>query len=148
MGSPLCYGGVLGRQRDNTGEMEAVEYLWVGLGGFAGANARYVVIRAVADRAGAAFPYGTLVVNLVGSLLAGIVVTLLAERLVANPMWRQLVVIGFLGGFTTFSAYSVETIALVKDGRWGAGLAYVVTSNALGLALCGAGVALTRQLIR
>ncbi len=128
--------------------MEAVEYLWVGLGGFAGANARYVLSRAVADRAGAAFPYGTLVVNLIGALLAGIVVTLLAERLVANPLWRQLVVVGFLGGYTTFSAYSVETVTLIEDGRWGAGLAYVVASNALGLALCGAGVTLTRLLLR
>lgn len=124
-----------------------MEFLWIGLGGFIGANARYVMGRAVADRLGTAFPYGTLVVNLLGALLVGVVLTVLAERMVADPLWRQFVVVGFLGGFTTFSAYTFEAIALLQTGRWNLALLYVVGSNALGLLLCLAGVALARSLL-
>ncbi len=124
-----------------------MEYLWVGVGGFVGANARYVVGRAVGDRLGDAFPYGTLVVNLVGAFLVGVVLTVLTERLVADPVWRQLIVGGFLGGFTTFSAYTFEAVALMDAGRWGAALRYVVGSNLLGLLLCLAGIALARYVM-
>ncbi len=125
-----------------------MEYLWVGVGGFVGANARYVVGRAVGDRLGDAFPYGTLIVNLIGAFLVGIILTILTERLVADPLWRQLIVVGFLGGFTTFSAYTFEAVALMDAGRWGAALRYIVGSNLLGLLLCLAGVALARVLVR
>ncbi len=124
-----------------------MEYLWVGVGGFVGANARYVVGRAVGDRLGDAFPYGTLVVNLIGAFLVGVVLTILTERLVAGPLWRQLIVVGFLGGFTTFSAYTFEAVALMDAGRWGAALRYVVGSNLLGLLLCLAGIALARYVM-
>ncbi len=125
-----------------------MDYLWIGLGGFVGANARYVMGRAVADRLGAAFPYGTLVVNLVGAFLVGVLLTVLTERLVADPFWRHLVVVGFLGGFTTFSAYTFEAVALLETGRWPAALLYALGSNALGLLLCLGGVALARSLLR
>ena len=128
--------------------MVDVDYLWIGLGGLVGANARYVMGRAAADRLGAGFPYGTLVVNLVGAFIVGVVLTILTERLVADPFWRQLLVVGFLGGFTTFSAYAFEAVALIEEGRWGAGLGYVVGSNLLGVMLCFAGVVLTRLMMR
>src|SRR5215204_590465 len=81
--------------------------------------------RAVADRLGTAFPYGTLLVNLLGAFLVGVLLTLVTEHVLTDPFWRQLTVVGFLGGFTTFSAYTFETVALLEGGRWGAGLGYV-----------------------
>jgi CrcB protein len=125
-----------------------VEYLWVGVGGFAGANARYVVGAFVGDRIGGAVPYGTFLVNLAGSLAIGVILTLLTEVLIADPLWRRLVVVGFLGGFTTFSSYTYEAIALVEDGAWTEALAYVLGSNLLGLAACAAGIALVRWIAR
>lgn len=125
-----------------------MDYLWVGLGGFVGANARYILSRAVADRLGGAFPFGTLLVNLSGALLIGFVLVLITERLVADPLWRQLVVVGFLGGFTTFSTYTFEAVSLAEEGRWGPALLYVLGSNLLGLLLCLTGVALARAIAR
>ncbi|MGH2533107.1 MAG: fluoride efflux transporter CrcB [Thermomicrobiales bacterium] len=125
-----------------------MEYLWVGVGGFTGANARYVVGAIVGDRIGGAFPYGTFLVNFAGSLAIGIVLTLLTEVVIADPVWRRLVVVGFLGGFTTFSTYTYEAIILIEDGAWGQALAYVLGSNLLGLAACGAGIVLVRAFER
>jgi CrcB protein len=125
-----------------------VEYLWVGVGGFVGANARYVVGNVVGDRLGTAFPYGTFLVNLAGSLAIGVILTLLTEVLIADPFWRRLIVIGFLGGFTTFSSYTYEAIALIEQGAWTRAAAYVLGSNLLGLAACGAGVILARAIGR
>ncbi len=76
-------------------------FLWVGVGGFVGANARYAVGRLLAGRLGDGFPYATLLVNVSGSLAIGVVLTLLTERFVADPAWRLLVIVGFLGGYTT-----------------------------------------------
>jgi CrcB protein len=70
------------------------------------------------DRLGVSFPWPTLVINLSGSLAIGISLTLLTEKLVADPAWRLLLVVGFLGGYTTFSSYAFETLALVREGEW------------------------------
>ena len=123
-----------------------MEYIWVGIGGFLGANARYVLSAQVAQRLGVAFPYGTLIINLTGALLIGIMFTILTERVVADPLWRQFIVVGFLGGYTTFSSYTFEAIALLQDGHWSAALGYVVGSNLLGLVACFLGIAVARSL--
>lgn len=125
-----------------------MEYLWVGIGGFAGANSRYIVSRIIADRLGGAWPYGTFVINLAGALLIGIIVTTLTERVIADPLWRQLVVIGFLGGFTTFSSYTFDAMALAQDGEWRASLLYVLSSNVLGLLCCYLGIVIARAVWR
>ena len=125
-----------------------MEYLWVGLGGFVGANTRYGLTGFVARRLGSGFPFGTLLINVSGSLLIGLILTLLVERFVADPAWRLLLVVGFLGGYTTFSSYSFEVIALIEHGQWGRAIGYVVGSNLLGLAACFAGIALARALAR
>ncbi len=122
-----------------------MDYLWVGIGGFLGANARYAMTRLVADRLGIAFPWGTFLVNLVGAFLIGVVLTLITERTVADPVWRQFVVIGFLGGYTTFSSYTFEAIALAERGDWGSAALYVLGSNILGLIACLVGIGLTRS---
>ena len=115
-------------------------FLFIALGAALGANARYLVGLWAAGRFGAHFPYGTLIVNIVGSLLLGFVVVLATERLVMSPETRLLLTVGFLGSFTTFSSYAVESLSLLRDtGLWTA-LVNVFTNNllALGAALAGA----------
>src|SRR6266571_9163681 len=85
-----------------------MEYLWVGLGGFIGANVRYIFGTWVVHRFGPTFPIQTLLINVSGSLVIGVLLVLLTERLAADPAWRLLLVVGFLGGYTTFSSYSFE----------------------------------------
>ncbi|MDP9363594.1 MAG: fluoride efflux transporter CrcB [Chloroflexota bacterium] len=125
-----------------------MEYLWVGLGGLLGANARFLLTRLVVERVGAAFQYyGTFLVNATGSVAIGVLLTVLIAR-VADPAWRLGLVTGFLGGYTTFSSYSFEAVGLMMEGRWGRAALYVLGSNLLGLAGCWAGVMLGRGLVR
>lgn len=121
-----------------------MEYLWVGVGGFAGANVRYVLGAWIGNRLGAGFPYGTFLINISGSLLIGAILTLLTEQFVADPLWRRLIVIGFLGGYTTFSSYSFEAMALIEEGNWSRALTYVLGTNVLGLLACYLGIILAR----
>jgi fluoride exporter len=121
-------------------------YLWVGLGGATGAVARYAVGAWLSARLGSAFPFHTLLVNVSGSLAIGILAGLLSGG--AAPAWRLLLVVGFLGGYTTFSSFAVEVLALVQRGEWLAGVWYVVASNGLALAACYAGVVLAGVLSR
>jgi CrcB protein len=122
-----------------------MEYLWVGIGGGVGAISRFVVGKQIARLWGTSFPYGTLVINLTGALIIGFLLTLLTERTVSDPFWRLLLVTGFLGGYTTFSSYTYESMQLIQDGRWGAGLLYVGGSNLAGLLCCAAGMAIARS---
>jgi CrcB protein len=95
-----------------------VRLLMVGAGGFAGAVARYAVGLWIGQRWGRSFPLGTLIINVSGSFLIGLLMPLLTERVMANPHWRMLLVIGFLGAYTTFSTFEYETGALLADGEW------------------------------
>jgi fluoride exporter len=89
------------------------------LGGATGSLTRYVVGNAIMTRVGGRFPVGTVFINITGSFLIGLLMTLLTERLQPHPNWRFLLVVGFLGGYTTFSSFEWETLSLVKDGsRW------------------------------
>lgn len=91
-------------------------YLAISIGAVLGANARFLVGGWVVDRFGAAFPYGTLLINVTGSFLIGLVLTTVTERAVA-PWWvRPAVAIGFLGSYTTFSTFSYETLSLISAG--------------------------------
>jgi CrcB protein len=116
-----------------------MEYLWVGLGGGLGAIARFGVGQIASERWGAALPHGTFLVNVTGSFAIGLIFTLLLDR-EADPVWRLLVVTGFLGGYTTFSSYSFELVTLIATGRLGWAALYLVASNLLGLTACVAGV--------
>ncbi|HEX9021558.1 MAG TPA: fluoride efflux transporter CrcB [Nitrospirota bacterium] len=95
-----------------------MDYLIIGVGGFAGAIVRYVVALWIGQRWGRSFPLGTFVINVTGSFLIGLLMTLMAERVIENPQWRLLLVVGFLGAYTTFSTFEYETGALLKDGEW------------------------------
>jgi CrcB protein len=102
------------------------------LGGATGSLARYLVGTAIMNRVGGRFPLGTVFINITGSFLIGFIMTLLTDRLNSQPFWRLLLVVGFLGGYTTFSSFEWETLGLVRDGgRW-LGLINVVGSVVLG----------------
>lgn len=119
----------------------------IGAGGFAGAIARFVVGQVVTARLGVLLPYGTLVVNVSGCFLLGLVLGLLAATSVPSPSVRALVATGFLGAYTTFSTFGVETVLLVEEGSWLLAGAYVFLSVVLGLAATVAGLALGRGLL-
>jgi CrcB protein len=93
------------------------KYLMVGLGGALGSILRFWVAGYVNERMGMRFPYGTFIVNCTGSFLIGLVFTLLAERTHWDPNWRYLIPIGFIGGYTTFSAFELETFRSFQDGE-------------------------------
>lgn len=97
-----------------------VTYLWIGLGSALGGMARYWCSGFVADRIGETFPWGTLLVNVVGSFIIGFFATLTAPdgRLLVGSTARQFVMVGVLGGYTTFSSFSLQTLNLARDGEW------------------------------
>ena len=105
---------------------------------------RYWLVGAVAARLGTVFPAGTLLVNVSGSFVIGLALTLLLAQVALAPGWRLFLVVGFLGGYTTFSSYSFEALALIEQGRWFASLGYILGSNALSLAACFGGMLLAR----
>ena len=92
-----------------------LKLLAVAVGGAVGACTRYVVSQWAAGRFGADFPYGTLIVNVVGCFIIGVFLTLTTERLIVSPYWRLVVAVGFLGGLTTFSSFGYETLRLVEE---------------------------------
>lgn len=111
----------------------SIDVLWVGVGGAVGAITRYMFGLWIAERLGTSFPWGTMVINITGSLLIGLILTVLTDKVVADPAWRLLLVVGFLGGYTTFSSYTFEVLALANAGEWIFALAYVLGSNVIGL---------------
>lgn len=92
------------------------QYAAVAIGGAVGSMTRYFVSGAVYQRFGTSFPYGTLAVNVIGCFLIGLIMEMTQDRYAINPAVKTLLTVGFLGGFTTFSTYSYETLALVRDG--------------------------------
>lgn len=115
-------------------------YAWISLGALFGANLRYLLSKSVARLSDAAFPYSTLVINISGSLLLGFFLVWTTERVLANPLWRWLVAIGFCGSYTTFSSYAYETMAYFEQGHWALFAANILANNllCLGAVLVGA----------
>ncbi len=106
--------------------------LWISIGAVLGANFRYWVGDWAAQRFGSSFPYGTLLINLSGSFLLGLIVSMSMENFIIDPRLRLLLTIGFLGSYTTFSTYAYESIALISQGQWGLGLFNLLGSSLLG----------------
>jgi CrcB protein len=123
-----------------------MQVLWIGLGGFLGANARYFVQRWAAGLWGPDFPYGTLIANVSGSFLIAFFMTLATGRLAISPEIRLFVAVGFLGGFTTFSSFSLETFNLINQSGWLSAGAYFLGNTMLGLIGVLLGVALAQLL--
>jgi CrcB protein len=120
-------------------------YLLVVIGGGTGALARYVAASAIMARFGGRFPMGTFVINVTGSFLIGFLMTMLTERFNLDPNWRLLLVVGFLGGYTTFSSFEWETYTAVRDGGLWIGMLNVVSSVMLGYIAVSLGSMLARR---
>jgi CrcB protein len=121
--------------------------VFVCVGGAVGSGARYLVAVGAVRWIGADFPYGTLAVNLTGSFLIGLVQHLAAASALSEDS-RLLLSTGVIGGLTTYSAFSYETVRLAQMGAWRAAVANVLLTTALCLALCVAGMAVGRLLTR
>ena len=107
--------------------------LLVGVGGFLGSVARYLVSGYIQDRTGELFPFGTLAVNVIGCFVIGGLSELAEARAFLSPESRALVVVGVLGGFTTFSAFGNETVNLLRDGEWAFAVMNLLTHAVLAI---------------
>ena len=115
-------------------------------GGALGSAGRYLTGRSMLSLLGPDWPWGTMTVNLLGGLLMGLLTGVLA-RVAAPEGWRLFVAVGVLGGFTTFSSYSLEAVMLLERGQAGAAAIYIVGSVVLGLAGLFAGLLLMRAIL-
>ena len=120
--------------------------VFVAFAGLVGTLVRYWLSGFVARRYGETFPWGTLVVNLIGSFLAGAIYYLADERFLMSPTLRTIILIGFLGGLTTFSSYGLQTFTLLRDGEIGLALLNIAVSNVLGLLLVWVGYVAVKAL--
>lgn len=124
-----------------------MQWLAVAIGGALGAMARYGVVNFLAPIAGHRFPVGTLCVNISGSFLVGVCYVVLDQKLAASPEWRLLTMTGFLGAFTTFSAFSLDALVLWENGLPVTAVTYVVTTVIGCLVAVIASVLLTQRLL-
>jgi fluoride exporter len=121
-------------------------FLLISLGAIVGANLRYLVGQLSARLFSSSLPFGTLVINVSGSLILGFFLMWTSERVLADPRWRLLIAVGFCGGFTTYSSYAYETFALFEQGQWLACAGNIVLTNLLCLLGVAGGAALARML--
>ncbi|HEV3334023.1 MAG TPA: fluoride efflux transporter CrcB [Bryobacteraceae bacterium] len=122
-----------------------MRFLLVLFGGGVGSLVRYVAGLAIMTRFGSRFPLGTMVINITGSFLIGLLMTLLTERFQPHPNWRLMLVVGFLGGYTTFSSFEWETYSAIREGGFWIGLANVLGSVLFGYAAVWLGALLGRR---
>ena len=121
-----------------------VKILAVAVGGGIGATTRYLVSTWAAGRFGADFPYGTLIVNVAGCFMIGLFMTLTTERLIVSPYWRLIFAVGFLGGLTTFSSFSYETLRLVEGSDLLLAFYNIGLNMIVGFAATWAGIVIAR----
>ena len=115
-------------------------------GAIVGANARWFVSRLLARILGPTFPFGTLLINVSGSFVVGFFMIWASERVLLDPRWRLLIVVGFCGAFTTFSSFAFETMSYFEQGQWAMMSANFVSNNLLCLGAALAGMAVARVL--
>ena len=120
--------------------------LFIALGGASGAVSRYLLATWVHQLWEGRIPLGTLLVNMLGSFAIGVIYVLLVERQLIHPDWRGVLMVGFLGAFTTFSTFSLETISLLEAGHLWHGLGYMLASAVLCVLMAGVAMLSTRRL--
>jgi CrcB protein len=121
-----------------------VMYLSVALGGAFGAMARFAMTRLINHSWGHTFPLATFSINVLGSFLMGLAFVLIAERIPALESLRPVLMVGFLGAFTTFSTFSLEIVALINQQAWLTAVSYLLLSCVVGIAALAAGIAIAR----
>jgi fluoride exporter len=120
------------------------KFVLIGMAGLAGTLARYLLSIWIDDRVNQSFPFGTVAVNMLGCFLAGCIFQLTEQRYPLDPVVRTAIFIGFLGGFTTFSSYGLQTFNMIRDGSLLLAGVNVIVSNVAGLLLVWAGYTLVR----
>ena len=120
------------------------QLLFIALGGAFGAVCRYGLVNFINQLHHGKFPYGTMAVNVIGSFVIGIMYVFIAERLSLHPDWRSILIVGFLGAFTTFSTFSLETITLIEHGQLLTAGTYIVSSVLVCLVMTWLAITLTR----
>jgi CrcB protein len=118
----------------------------ISLGAIFGANVRWIISRFAAKILGPVFPYGTLFINVAGSFIVGFFMIWSTERVLLDPRWRLLIVVGFCGAFTTFSSFAYETMAYFEQGQWALLFTNFLSNNLLCLGAALAGMAVARVL--
>jgi fluoride exporter len=121
--------------------------LWIGLAGAAGAVLRYLITQGVMNVFGRGFPFGTLVVNVLGSFLVGVLFVVFWERAEAGELLRLVLIVGLLGSLTTFSAFSLDTWMLVQHGAYLKAGANILANVAICLAATWLGIIATRTVL-
>lgn len=119
--------------------------LLIAIFGAVGTLARYGLQGIVQVRAGGAFPYGTLLINLTGCFLLALIGQFTLNRMLISPDWRVAITVGFFGGYTTFSSFGWETAKMLEDGEWLRATTYVAASVFVGLFLSVAGIRLANR---
>jgi CrcB protein len=144
----ILAGGAPLRQNSDAGDLgeEAMNYLLVFVGGGLGASLRHFINVTCAKCIGTGFPWGTFIINITGSLVMGLIAGYLAFKGEASQLWRLFLMTGILGGYTTFSAFSLDTALLYERGALGLAAAYVLGSVILSIAGLFAGLWLIRTL--
>lgn len=122
------------------------DILVISIGAIVGANARWILSRYAARLLGPAFPYGTLFINVTGSFIVGFFMIWATERVLIDPRWRLLIVVGFCGAFTTFSSFAFETMSFFEQGQWLLMWTNFLSNNLLCLGAALAGMAVARAL--
>ena len=123
-----------------------MKYVLISFGGILGANARFLISEWAAQRFGAGFPYGTLIINIGGSFLLGMFMAFLQDRSFVHPNYRLVFATGFCGAYTTFSTFTYESLRLWQDGSLLLAMSNVVGSVVLGMLGIFLGFALGRMI--
>lgn len=129
-----------------TNGVQVGNFIFIGIGGFLGANARYLFTVWITSRVGTTFPFGTLFVNFAGSLLLALFIHWSVRQFSLSPQVRLLIGTGFFGAFTTFSTFANESIALIQSGHWLAAVSNIVVTNVICLVGVLIGLALASRL--
>ena len=120
--------------------------LIIGFGGFLGSVSRFLLAKIIQEEANSSFPWGTLIVNILGSFIIGIIFALSVKNNLLSPMWRNFLAIGFCGAFTTFSTFSLDNYQLLANQQFVFSLLYTLLSVILGFIFLYSGIILVRVL--